>query len=100
MIDFPEFVNIMLRLVGNALEQPVEVDEARIEQIFDEWDTDGDGFISSNDLRRVVDRLGEVWSDEQTLDMIYYKRENGMLTCSDLKDIILGNTGNRGKAAR
>lgn len=38
---------------------------------------DGDGYISSNDLRRVVERMGEVFSDEQTLEMIHFKKGEG-----------------------
>jgi len=78
---------------------PIPVSEAKIEQVFDEWDTDGDGLISSNDLRRIVERAGELWSDEQTLDMIHYKREDGMLTVDDLKDILMGG-GRRATSAR
>jgi hypothetical protein len=38
---------------------------------------DGDGFISSNDLLRVVEKMGEVFSDEQCLDMIHFKNDKG-----------------------
>ena len=117
------------RLVGNTAQMPVEVDESKVEQIFEEWDTgvfpasftpslfilfslsplfplspflsyflslaphtpffstpnpklsalipDGDGFISSNDLLRVVEKMGEVFSDEQCLDMIHFKNDKG-----------------------
>eukprot|EP00282_Hemiselmis_andersenii_P015295 CAMPEP_0114140214 /NCGR_PEP_ID=MMETSP0043_2-20121206/17261_1 /TAXON_ID=464988 /ORGANISM="Hemiselmis andersenii, Strain CCMP644" /LENGTH=159 /DNA_ID=CAMNT_0001234285 /DNA_START=110 /DNA_END=585 /DNA_ORIENTATION=- len=89
-LDFPEFVTFLNRLMGMTSGHPIPVSEAKIEQVFDEWDTDGDGLISSNDLRRIVERAGELWSDEQTLDMIHYKREDGMLTVDDLKDILMG----------
>ena len=100
MLDFPEFVNMLLRLVGSAVEEPIKVDEHRIEQIFEEWDTDGDGYFSTNDLRQVVERLGELWSDEQTLEMIHYKKADGMLTCSDLKEIINGKPSKRAGGAK
>mmetsp|Transcript_46732 Transcript_46732/g.146520 ORF Transcript_46732/g.146520 Transcript_46732/m.146520 type:complete len:159 (-) Transcript_46732:205-681(-) len=89
VLDFPEFVCMLSRLLGFALKKPVEVSRATLHRIFERWDQDGDGYLSANDLRSAVKEVGEEWSDAQVNDMIYFKNTNGLFTFQDLEDIIV-----------
>ena len=47
-------------LARRARHSQPDIDEAEIKRVFDDWDKDGDGMISANDLREVVLSLGQV----------------------------------------
>ena len=56
-IEFNEFVQMM----GRMLEEDEENDDFR--EPFDMFDTDGDGHISMMDIKRVINNLGERFTD-------------------------------------
>ena len=60
MLDFPEFLTMLSRLICDSLDVAPEIDEDEMKRVFDSWDKDGDGLISANDLREVVTSAGEV----------------------------------------
>ena len=62
MLDFPEFLTMLSRLICDSLDVAPEIDEDEMKRVFDSWDKDGDGLISANDLREVVTSAGEVCS--------------------------------------
>jgi hypothetical protein len=41
------------------------VDDEAISAALEEWDKDGDGLISANDLRTACRESGEEWTDQQ-----------------------------------
>merc|ERR1712223_1757827 len=65
-IDFPEFLAMMASMVGDT----AEGGEEDISAAFKVMDTDGDGFISAEELRQVLVNLGESLSDEEVDKMI------------------------------
>eukprot|EP00293_Proteomonas_sulcata_P011848 CAMPEP_0184310576 /NCGR_PEP_ID=MMETSP1049-20130417/31155_1 /TAXON_ID=77928 /ORGANISM="Proteomonas sulcata, Strain CCMP704" /LENGTH=187 /DNA_ID=CAMNT_0026624903 /DNA_START=168 /DNA_END=732 /DNA_ORIENTATION=- len=70
-------------------------DEDTLRATFEAWDEDGDGMISANDLRNVVEMCGEEWSDENVNDMIYHRKTNGLFSLEDLRAIISGARASR-----
>eukprot|EP00163_Fabomonas_tropica_P029285 TRINITY_DN622_c0_g1_i1.p1 TRINITY_DN622_c0_g1~~TRINITY_DN622_c0_g1_i1.p1 ORF type:complete len:164 (-),score=67.66 TRINITY_DN622_c0_g1_i1:228-719(-) len=63
-IDFPEFVNMMAKKMGN-------VDESRlIEDAFKVFDKDGDGILQRSELRKVMENLGEAVTEKQLERMV------------------------------
>jgi calmodulin len=63
-IDFPEFLTMMARKM-----QDNDTDE-EVREAFKVFDKDGNGFISSAELRHVLTSLGEKLSDEEVDEMI------------------------------
>ena len=63
-IDFQEFLFLMARNMQDIDEEKV------ITQGFSVFDTDGDGKISLDDLRTVMNSLGEQLTDEQIAEII------------------------------
>ena len=63
-IDFPEFLTMMSKKMK-------DVDsEEEIREAFRVFDKDGNGFISSAELRHVMTNLGEKLTDEEVDEMI------------------------------
>ena len=63
-IDFPEFLTMMQRKMG-------ETDsEEEIREAFRVFDKNGDGVISAAELRHVMTNLGEKITDEEIDEMI------------------------------
>ena len=63
-IDFPEFLCIM---AGQRMEQVTEEDLIEGFKVFDK---DGNGFISTKEIRHVMIGLGEIFTDQEVDDMI------------------------------
>lgn len=63
-IDFPEFLTMMAKKMKET-DSELEIREA-----FKVFDKDGNGFISSTELRYVMTNLGEKLTDEEVEDMI------------------------------
>lgn len=63
-IDFPEFLTMMARKMKEA---DAEED---LREAFKVFDRDGNGFISSYELRHVMTNLGEKLSDDEIDEMI------------------------------
>ena len=63
-IDFQEFLFLMARNMQDIDEEKV------ITQGFSVFDNDGDGKISLDDLRTVMNSLGEQLTDEQIAEII------------------------------
>mmetsp|Transcript_52004 Transcript_52004/g.105972 ORF Transcript_52004/g.105972 Transcript_52004/m.105972 type:complete len:164 (+) Transcript_52004:17-508(+) len=88
VIDFPEFVAMLSRLVSDALHMPAEVNEESLRIVMEAWDADEDGLISANDLREVVMECGEQWNDEDINEMIYHRKDDGLFEMHDLRELI------------
>jgi calmodulin len=79
-IDFDEFVNAMTSLLTQPQEKPAKkksysrrlssfgVDELRL--CFDKFDTNGDGLISTEELKEVMNGLGERLTAQEIKDMM------------------------------
>ena len=63
-IDFEEFLSLMARNMQDLDEEKV------ISQGFSVFDADGDGKISLDDLRRVMESLGEQLNENQLTEII------------------------------
>mmetsp|Transcript_25710 Transcript_25710/g.51514 ORF Transcript_25710/g.51514 Transcript_25710/m.51514 type:complete len:163 (+) Transcript_25710:3-491(+) len=88
VLDFPEFVTMLSRLVSSSLHMPNEVDEASLAAALHRWDEDQDGLLSANDLRTAVQECGEVWTDEAINEMIYFRKPDGLFDLADLREIV------------
>ena len=63
-IDFPEFLTMMARKIK-------DIDsEEEIRDAFRVFDKDGNGFISTTELRHVMTNLGEKLTDQEVNEMI------------------------------
>ena len=63
-IDFPEFLTMMARKMKDT------DSEEEILEAFKVFDKDGNGFISSAELKHVMTNLGEKLTDEEVDEMI------------------------------
>ncbi|KAL7978171.1 hypothetical protein Chor_005158 [Crotalus horridus] len=63
-IDFPEFLTMMARKMKDT------DSEEEIREAFRVFDKDGNGYISSAELRHVMTNLGEKLTDEEVDEMI------------------------------
>lgn len=63
-IDFPEFLTMMARKMKDT------ESEEEIREAFKVFDKDGNGYISSAELRHVMTNLGEKLTDEEVDEMI------------------------------
>ena len=63
-IDFSEFLSLMARNMQDIEEEKV------INTGFTVFDADGDGYISQEDLRTIMQSLGEQLTDDQLADII------------------------------
>lgn len=70
-IDFAEFLTLMSRKMKSADSQ------AEILEAFKVFDKDGSGKISADELRQVMNNLGEKLSDEEVSEMIREADTNG-----------------------
>lgn len=63
-VEFGEFVDLMTRKVKSK-----EAEE-ELREAFEIFDIDGNGFITSRDLRQAMTKLGERLSNEEADEMI------------------------------
>lgn len=63
-IDFPEFLSLMARKMKDTDTEEELVDAFKV------FDRDGNGLISSAELRHVMTNLGEKLTDEEVDEMI------------------------------
>lgn len=63
-IDFPEFLNLMVKTMNNCDA------EEEILEAFRVFDKNGDGVISASELRHIMTNLGEKLTDEEVDEMI------------------------------
>ena len=70
-IDFQEFLNLMARNMQDIDE------EKQISQSFKVFDVDGDGKISIEDLKFMMESLGEQLTDEELADVMKEIDSNG-----------------------
>lgn len=66
-IDFEEFIQMMPAASRNERDENAE-DEMR--EAFQIFDADGDGHITSEELRLIMENLGEKLTDEEISDMV------------------------------
>ncbi|CAN8070968.1 unnamed protein product [Agarophyton chilense] len=71
LIDFAEFVTLMARKMNNTDR------DAEIQEAFSVFDKDGSGKISSDELRQIMNSLGEDLTDEEIQQMIREADTNG-----------------------
>jgi calmodulin len=71
-VSFEEFLELMTQ----HMKDPAETEEA-LRQAFRVFDRDGDGSISTGDLRYFMVTLGEKLSDEEAEEMIRMLDEDG-----------------------
>jgi calmodulin len=64
-IDFDEFVAMLSRRITTPQEEEIELQES-----FRVFDKNGDGFISTSELRQVIVNLGESPTDDELEAMI------------------------------
>ncbi|KAF9506047.1 hypothetical protein BS47DRAFT_1353370 [Hydnum rufescens UP504] len=64
MLDFPEFLTMMARTMRDA------DSEDEIKKAFKVFDKDGNGFISSAELRHVMNSLGEKLTEQEVDEMM------------------------------
>ena len=72
IIDFDEFVAMMARRMKTPQEEEIELQES-----FRVFDKNGDGYISTSELRQVMLTLGEKVSDDELAEMIRKADFNG-----------------------
>jgi calmodulin len=65
MIDFNEFVAMMVRQMKSPQDDEIELKES-----FRVFDKNGDGYITANELRQVMLNLGEKLTDDEVDEMI------------------------------
>lgn len=70
-INFPEFLTLMAR----SIREPDTEDDLR--EAFQVFDKDGNGFITSAELRHVMTNLGEKLTDAEVEEMIKEADVNG-----------------------
>lgn len=70
-IDFAEFLTLMARKIKT------KDSDAEILEAFKVFDKDGSGKISPDELRQVMNNLGEKLSDQEVEDMIREADTNG-----------------------
>ena len=63
-IDFPNFLRTVIRKMRDT------DFEEEIQEAFRDFDQDGNGLISADELRNVMDNLGEKLSDEEVDEML------------------------------
>lgn len=66
---FDEFVQLMFNM-GNLSERSEEQEEMELRQAFRVFDKAGNGYITSSDLRSVLQCLGEQLTEDEIEDMI------------------------------
>lgn len=67
--SFEEFVQVMANM-GGISETSEEDEEEELRQAFRVFDQSGCGFITSSDLRAVLQCMGEDWTEDEIDDMI------------------------------
>ncbi|RNA44698.1 neo-calmodulin-like isoform X2 [Brachionus plicatilis] len=68
-IDIDEFVQLMYNM-GNISEISEEQEDKELREAFKVFDRKGNGFITSSDLRSVLQCLGEQLTEDEIEDMI------------------------------
>lgn len=63
-IDFAEFCKIMLPVLNGKFE------EDELFYAFKKFDLDGSGYISSKELRQILSKIGQIYSESQILELI------------------------------
>ncbi|XP_039267529.2 uncharacterized protein LOC120342666 [Styela clava] len=64
VVDFQEFIALMSVVVTNCIAE----DEMHL--VFRQFDVDGDGYITADELRNMLSRLGDDITDDELLKMI------------------------------
>ena len=72
VMDFSEFI----KLLSGKLQNPKDA-EQELKEVFDVFDSDGDGSISSEELRHVMMNLGEKLSDDEVNELLREADANG-----------------------
>ena len=83
-INFGEFIAMMkARTLAQSLRDTMT-------EMFRAFDADNDGFITSEELRRVLDRVGDSLTQEQTQLIIrrYDNNEDGMVSLEEFLAIV------------
>lgn len=74
------------------------VDVEGYTKVFKEFDRDGDGHISSRDLRKLLEKLGEVVNENQLRDLISEVDidNNSMIELNEFLQVSINSLRNRG----
>lgn len=83
-INFGEFIAMMkARTLAQSLRDTMT-------EMFRAFDADNDGFITSDELRRVLERVGDSLTQEQTMLIIrrYDNNEDGMVSLEEFLAIV------------
>ena len=65
-------------------------ERAKIQQLFDKYDEDGDGSISVQELMKLLDEIGHPMAEEKALDLLHQvdTNENGQLEMDEFMGIV------------
>jgi calmodulin len=86
-VDLDEFTTLMSKKMTPSKDMEAE---SEIAQAFKKFDLDNDGYISSNELKRIMAQLGQHIKDEDINAMMHEadKNKDGVVSFEEFRQII------------